>query len=125
MRMLISTSRHIAVRVDTTANGTTVLFSLSLPPTIPTRDSGLLLLASVQGNTLFKTENTSLAYICLMLIIYILGFFTANCFYSAHSLNGLEVQKSYLYNAHPLIMPCERISWIISSLFLKWNSTWD
>ena len=36
------------VRVDTTARGTTVRFSLSTPPTMPTRDSGLLLLASVR-----------------------------------------------------------------------------
>lgn len=46
MRMPTSTSRHMMVSVDTTASGTTVLFSTSTAPTRPTRDSWLLLLPS-------------------------------------------------------------------------------
>lgn len=49
MSMPTSTSRQRMVRVETTARGTTVLFSLSTLPTSPTRDSWLLLLPSERG----------------------------------------------------------------------------
>lgn len=58
--MPTSTSKHRVVSVDITARGTTVLFSFSVPSTIPTRDSGLLLLASDGGNRSKTVLNKSI-----------------------------------------------------------------